>query len=76
VILLLSTQPDFRYDGDECAAISVDGPPVPRVPHARDRAQTEAMKDRGELVIRFGHQGDWPAKSARSPYRFGEEQRC
>ena len=65
------TRPDFSYD-DCQAVIYVDGP-IHDFPnrHARDKAQTEAMEDRGYLVIRFSHSGDWNAIVARNPTVFG-----
>ena len=65
------TRPDFSYD-DCQAVIYVDGP-IHDYPnrHARDTAQTEAMEDRGYLVIRFSHRDDWAAIVARFPSVFG-----
>ena len=65
------TRPDFIYD-DCQAVVYVDGP-VHDFPnrHARDKAQTEAMEDRGYLVIRFHHREDWDAIVARNPTVFG-----
>jgi hypothetical protein len=65
------TRPDFSYD-DCQAVIYVDGP-IHDYPnrHARDLAQTEAMEDRGYLVIRFSHRDDWAAIVARFPSVFG-----
>lgn len=65
------TRPDFIYD-DCQTVVYVDGP-VHDFPnrHARDKAQTEAMEDRGYLVIRFHHREDWNAIVARNPTVFG-----
>lgn len=66
-----NTRPDFSYD-DCQAVVYVDGP-VHDFPnrHARDKAQTESMEDRGYLVIRFSHRDDWNAIVARNPTVFG-----
>lgn len=65
------TRPDFSYD-DCQAVVYVDGP-IHDFPnrHARDKAQTEAMEDRGFLVIRFSHRDDWTSIVARNPTVFG-----
>jgi ATP-dependent helicase YprA (DUF1998 family)/very-short-patch-repair endonuclease len=65
------TRPDFFYE-EHNAAIYVDGPshqfPERR---QRDAAQTEAMEDRGYIVIRFGSNDDWDAIVKKYPGIFG-----
>lgn len=65
------TRPDFFYE-EHNAAIYVDGPPH-EYPERRqrDQAQTEAMEDRGYVVIRFGANDDWAAIVRRYPTIFG-----
>jgi hypothetical protein len=65
------TRPDFSYD-DCQAVVYVDGP-IHDFPnrHARDVAQTEAMEDRGFLVIRFRQEEDWTTIVAHNPTVFG-----
>jgi very-short-patch-repair endonuclease len=64
-------RPDFFYE-EHNAAIYIDGPPH-KYPdrQERDRAQTEAMEDRGYLVIRFSSEDDWWAIVKRYPSVFG-----
>ncbi len=65
------TRPDFFYE-EHNAAIYVDGPPH-EYPERRQRdvAQTEAMEDRGYVVIRFGANDDWAAIVKKYPTIFG-----
>jgi len=67
-----STKPDFLYDGAGSVAIYVDGP-VHDFPdrHKRDVSQTDAMEDRGYLVIRFSHSDDWDSIFEKYPGVFG-----
>ncbi len=67
-----NTRPDFLY-ADEQAAIYVDGP-YHTYPErqARDAAQQEALEDAGYLVLRFGHDADWPALLAKNEWLFGK----
>ena len=67
------TRPDFIYD-DCQAVIYVDGP-IHDFPnrHARDKAQAEALEDRGYLVIRFSHRDDWAVTVSRYPSVFGSK---
>lgn len=68
------TRPDFLYDGEDSVAIYVDGP-VHRYPERerRDAKQTEAMRDKGYAVIRFGSEEDWDAKITKYRNVFGKE---
>lgn len=67
-----STKPDFLYEGAGSVAIYVDGP-VHDFPdrQKRDVALTEAMEDRGYMVIRFSHSDDWDAIFDKYPSVFG-----
>jgi ATP-dependent helicase YprA (DUF1998 family) len=53
------TRPDFVYD-DKYVAVYIDGP-VHEYPErqVRDVAATEAMRDLGWRVVRFGYRDDW-----------------
>jgi ATP-dependent helicase YprA (DUF1998 family)/very-short-patch-repair endonuclease len=66
------TRPDFVY-ADASVAVYIDGPHhlhPERV--ARDAAQTDAMRDLGWRVVRFGHLDDWPAIIERYRNVFGD----
>ena len=53
------TQPDFFYD-DANAVIYVDGPPHDKPEQLRDDdGTTQALIERGYIVIRFHHADDW-----------------
>jgi very-short-patch-repair endonuclease len=70
-----STKPDFLYEGAGSVAIYVDGP-VHDFPdrHKRDVEQTEAMEDRGYMVLRFSHSDDWDAIIDKYPSVFGVQK--
>jgi len=67
-----ATKPDFLYEGAGSVAIYIDGA-IHDFPdrHKRDFEQTEAMEDRGYLVIRFAHNDDWDKIIAKFPSVFG-----
>jgi very-short-patch-repair endonuclease len=67
-----STKPDFMYHGSASVAIYIDGPKHDFPDrHKRDVAQTEAMEDRGYMVIRFSNSDDWDAIIDKYPSVFG-----
>lgn len=72
VVKECSTRPDFMYDGSASFAIYIDGPKHDFPDrHERDVEQTEAMEDRGIMVIRFRHHEDWDGIIAKFPGVFG-----
>ena len=65
------TRPDFFYR-DANAAIYVDGPPHDRPDQIRsDDGTTQALIERGYIVIRFHHADDWDAIFRRHSDVFG-----
>ena len=65
------SQPDFFYR-DANAAIYVDGPPHDKATQVReDDGTTQALIERGYIVIRFHHADDWDAKFRQHPDVFG-----
>ena len=65
------TRPDFFYR-DANAAIYIDGPPHDAAHQIRDDdGTTEALIERGYIVIRFHHTDDWEAIFRRHPDVFG-----
>lgn len=66
-----SSRPDFLY-ADHQTAVYVDGPPHDDPRRAeRDASQRSCMEDKGYVVLRFGHDDDWPAIVRRYPSVFG-----
>ena len=66
------TRPDFVY-ADASVAVYIDGPHHLHPERAaRDAAQTDAMRDLGWRVIRFGHLDDWTATIERHRSVFGD----
>jgi ATP-dependent helicase YprA (DUF1998 family) len=66
-----ATQPDFFYR-EHSAAIYVDGPPHDQPDVIReDNLTTQALIERGYIVIRFHHREDWLANFRRHPDVFG-----
>ena len=65
------TRPDFFYR-DANAAIYIDGPPHDAAHQIRDDdGTTQALIERGYIVIRFHHTDDWEAIFRRHPDVFG-----
>ena len=65
------TRPDFVYD-DTFAVVYVDGPDHEYPERQqRDRDKTEALRNLGYTVIRFGHRDDWDEIVAKYPDIFG-----
>lgn len=65
------TQPDFFYR-DANAVIYVDGPPHDKATQVReDDGTTQALIERGYIVIRFHHADDWDAIFRRHADVFG-----
>jgi len=73
LIASCGTRPDFCYE-DYQAAIYIDGH-YHNYPERqkRDADTTECLEDRGNIVIRFGHQDDWAARIAQYPNIFGRQ---
>ena len=70
-----NTRPDFYY-AEAHATIYVDGPPHDFPDRqTRDRAQEDALADRGYLVIRFGHHENWDAKFKQYASVFGTAEK-
>jgi very-short-patch-repair endonuclease len=66
------TRPDFVYTGAS-VAVYVDGPHhLDPTRAARDVTQTNAMRDLGWRVIRFGHLDDWSATVEKHRGIFGD----
>ena len=66
------TRPDFFYR-DANAAIYVDGPPHDAAHQLRDDdGTTQALIERGYIVVRFYHADDWEAIFRLHPDVFGE----
>jgi len=59
--------PDYVYD-DACAVVYLDGSEGAR----RDIERTDAIRDLGYRVIRFGHHDDWPQTFDTFKTVFGE----
>ena len=68
------TQPDFFYR-DANAAIYVDGPPHDKAAQIReDDGTTQALMERGYIVIRFHHTDDWDSTFRRYADVFGDSR--
>jgi hypothetical protein len=65
-------QPDFVYDGPHYLAVYVDGPHHDHADRAaRDRDHTDALRNAGWRVVRFGYRDDWDEVFAQLRDVFG-----
>ena len=68
------TQPDFFYRQFN-AAIYIDGPPHDTAAMVKeDDGKTQALIEKGYIVVRFHHKADWRAIFSQHPDIFGKAQ--